>query len=146
MKQYKIKFLKSNKNPNWVNVSNIDKKTFNDFISYLYQLNRDIVVLPYIPGGGGPIHVDPSTDRTYLVEGIADSIKNKTPINEILFSYFVNRWKKIKEEKQEKTQKGDLQKREITQKQYNKPFPSVTNKNNKSTFTNDYLKTGVIKL
>lgn len=58
----------------------------------------------------------------------------------------LKRWKKIKEEKQEKTQKGDLQKREITQKQYNKPFPSVTNKNNKSTFTNDYLKTGVIKL
>ena len=37
---------------NWVSLSSITKETIDGFIKYLYSLNRDINVLPYIPGGG----------------------------------------------------------------------------------------------
>ena len=83
MKTYKISFYLDK--PNWVNASNIDNKTFYDFIDYLYQLDRDINVLPYIPGGGGPLCCDPTTNKTYLVEDIASCIKEKIPF-ELIFN------------------------------------------------------------
>ena len=90
--KYKIESIKPEDDyPNWVCLSSIDKKTFYDFIDYLYSLDRDIEVLPYIPGGA-PLGIPkPYLDQTYIVRGIASDIKNKRDIDEILSQYFDGR-------------------------------------------------------
>ena len=70
---YRISFLIPNEY-NWVNISSISDETLNEFANYLYSLDRDIEVLPYIPGG---LHCGicayPELDRTYLVNTRATS-------------------------------------------------------------------------
>ena len=90
---YKISFLEPKAHWNWVSVSSINKEAFLGFIDYLYRLDRDIEILPYIPGGllagmGG----NPYMDKTYLVERIARKIKEKVPKEEIFeeFTYIYN--------------------------------------------------------
>lgn len=81
---YEIKFLEPKANWNWVSVSSISKKDFDDFIDYLYNLDRDIEVLPYIPGGyAAPMHIREDLDKTYLVKQIVGIIKDKKPVKEI---------------------------------------------------------------
>ena len=81
---YKISFLEPRAKWNWVTVSSISKETFNDFIDYLYSLNRDIEVLPYIPGGLlAGMGAKPDMDKTYLVKEIVGIIKDKKPVKEI---------------------------------------------------------------
>lgn len=89
---YRISFLIPNEY-NWVNISSISVKTLNEFAKYLYSLNRDIEVLPYIPGG---LHCGicayPELDRTYLVNRIVKDIKDKLPIKKLFAKYFVYTW------------------------------------------------------
>ena len=88
---YLIKFKSPNKLPNWVNISNIDKTTLDEFIDYLYALKRNINILPYICGGLSPgPHAD--LDRTYLVQRIVDDIKKNFPKNELLNKHIVHCW------------------------------------------------------
>jgi hypothetical protein len=76
--------------PNWVSISNIDKKTFYDFIDYLYSKEIKIIY-PYVPGGFvGPCHAARDKNETYKLENIVKSIKNKKPIHSLLNHYFVN--------------------------------------------------------
>jgi len=94
MKNYKITFLEPRLHWNWVTVSSIDKETFLGFIDYLYNLDRDIEVLPYIPGGLiACTGANPWMDKTYLVKRIARSIKDRKPKEEIFeeFTYISNK-------------------------------------------------------
>ena len=87
---YKISFLEPRAHWNWVSVSSISKEVFLGFIYYLYNLNRDIEILPYIPGGlVAGMGAKPHMDKTYMVRKIVRNIKNKEPIEEIFedFSY-----------------------------------------------------------
>ena len=87
-KTYGISFLKPRAHWNWVSVSTIDKETFQGFIDYLYDLDRDIEVLPYIPGGlSAGMIAKPNMDKTYLVERIVKRIKNKES-REMMFREF----------------------------------------------------------
>ena len=89
---YLIKFIYPGKHPNWANISNIDKKTFDEFVDYLYSLKRNIDVLPYISGGMIGMHILEDLDRTYIVKDIVDDIKKSLPKNELFDKYFVHRW------------------------------------------------------
>ena len=73
---------------NWGNISSITKEFLDDFIKYLYSLDRDIEVYPYIPGGGAPLGINPYTDKTYIVTNLAKAIKNKESIYPLLDKYF----------------------------------------------------------
>lgn len=86
-KKIEITFISPNY-PNWANISSISKEFLNDFIKYLYSLNRDIEVYPYIPGGGVPLGINPNTDKTYIVKDLVKSIKNKESIYKVLDKYF----------------------------------------------------------
>ena len=81
-KVYHIRFFSDM--PNWVSMSTIDKETLDEFIQYLYSLERRIVVLPYVCGGGGPVSSDPTTDRTYIPRAIAEGISKKVDIDTLL--------------------------------------------------------------
>lgn len=81
---YEITFLKPRAKWNWVTVSSINKEDFSGFIDYLYNLDRDIEVQPYIPGGyATPMHIKKDLDKTYLVKEIVKIIKDKKPVSEI---------------------------------------------------------------
>ena len=81
---YEITFLKPRVKWNWVTVSSINKEDFLGFINYLYNLDRDIEIQPYIPGGYvAPMHIKEDLDKTYLVKLIANIIKDKKPVSEI---------------------------------------------------------------
>lgn len=85
-KPYTITFYD---NPHWVSLSNIDKKTFYGFIDYLYSLDRNIIVLPYISGGlEGPCKPVNDKDRTDKVLSIVKDIKDKVPVHKMLTHYF----------------------------------------------------------
>lgn len=83
-KVYRIKFYSTM--PNWVSVSTIEKRTMDEFIRYLYSLDRNIVVLPYISGGGGA-QGNPTTDRTCIPKSIAEGIRKKEDIDTLLNKY-----------------------------------------------------------
>ena len=113
----------------------INEKTLNIFLNILSNEQLGKVIREFLK---------PSNILLTEIEAVFLNALNENKEN--YKQAALKRWQKVKEEKQEKTQKEDLPK-----KQYNnfKPFPSVTTnkqQNNKSTFTNDYLKTGVIKL
>ena len=81
---YEISFLEPKARWNWVSVSSIAKETFDGFIDYLYNLDREIEILPYIPGGyAAPMHIREDLDKTYLVKQIVGIIKDKKPVKEI---------------------------------------------------------------
>lgn len=99
-KYYKIDFMHQDgmKGCNWALISTIDKKTFYEFAEYLYSLKRDIVVVPYIPGGlVSAVIPHPELDRTYLVRRIANDIIANVPICELLNKYFCHLWHDIKD-------------------------------------------------
>lgn len=81
---YEITFLKPRADYNWVSVSSITKEEFLGFIDYLYSLDRDIEIQPYIPGGYAALMlIREDLDKTYLVEQIVRIIKDKKPVVEI---------------------------------------------------------------
>ena len=85
---YEISFIEPKAHWNWVSVSSINKDIFLDFIDYLYNLDREIEVLPYIPGGLVAAMIPkPYMDKTYLVKGIVEKIKAKEQKEE-LFEVF----------------------------------------------------------
>ena len=83
---YEISFLEPKAYRNWVSVSSISKEVFLGFIDYLYSLDRDIEVLPYIKC---EMFTESNTDKTYLVKRIARIIKDKCPKEDIFeeFTY-----------------------------------------------------------
>ena len=92
-KKYVISFNKTGLeylDHNWATISSIDKKTFNQFINYLYSLKRNIPIQPYISGGlVGPMHAVLDLDKTFKVEMLVEAIKNKVPKDRML-NYFLN--------------------------------------------------------
>lgn len=89
-KIYRISFYSGDK-PNWIAISNIDKETLDSFIDYLYSLERNINIFPYVSGGMTVVPHD-EMDRTFLVKRIVGDIKKKIPKNEMLNRQFVHRW------------------------------------------------------
>lgn len=86
-KVYAIEFYLDT--PNWVSLSSVDKETFYGFVDYLYSLDREIVVLPYICGGfTPPFRPVEDKDLTRNVIAIAKDIKNNAPIHDMLSSHF----------------------------------------------------------
>ena len=88
--KYKIsfKYSKYNEGLNWVAVSSITKEDLNGFIEYLCSLNRDIEVLPFIPGGLIGFRVKADKDETKSVIQIAKDIKNKVDKDKMLNHHF----------------------------------------------------------
>ena len=79
---FEIKFDRGG--PHWVSISNIPKNMMDDFISYLYELDREIILDKYIPGGFVGVAIRPYLDKTKLVKKIIKDIKNKVDVNEML--------------------------------------------------------------
>lgn len=87
---YKISFKKnSHHNYRWrASISSISKKELLNFIKYLYSLNRDILVFPYLPGGLSGVALRPYMNKTDLVKNIAKDIEDKVPIDKMLNKNF----------------------------------------------------------
>ena len=70
--------------PHWVSISNIPKNMIDDFISYLYELDREIILDRYIPGGFAGVAIRPYLDKTDLAKKIIVDIKNRMDVNTVL--------------------------------------------------------------
>lgn len=92
-KEYRITFLEPRTPWNWATVTSIDKATFLGFVDYLYNLDRDIEIQPFIQCGfTSSSKIKPNMDKTYLVKRIVRRIKDNDSKEEVFeeFTYLYN--------------------------------------------------------